>query len=356
MLFKRFLAISFLLGRLWADGFSPQELVLTPGGQIAVGDVQPGQALLGVNPETGEVEPCQVAAVYWLHDWPTVNLQLDEGSIQCAANQVLLNSDGYWVLASDLTAGDRLRREDGSSVAIHGISLETAYADAVAFAVEPHHTLCVGPQGIVAHNILFVVPLVTWVIGSEVVFLSLSTLTITAASALAYWGMSSATDSFNNRRWGSGGPGPSDILLDRTRSSDYGDDGLSPFGTGRPPTSSGGRPPQVPIPVPVSSQPSKRYDPPPPRNAKHGKDARGDISAAPKDGQTALDRALPDPRAPNSEKLTGWSSGQFVEFQETLPNLYHGYVIPWRGVPQPVRKAWQEAGIVTAGGRFIGQS
>ena len=57
-----------------------------------------------------------------------------------------------------------------------------------------------------------------------------------------------------------------------------------------------------------------------------------------------------------SNKLTGYSSGQFVGFRMTSPGLYHGFVIPWSEVPFQLRQDWKAAGIVTAGGRLLDHS
>ena len=244
MTFKRIIAFSCFLGRLYGDGFHPEELILTPGGYVTAETLRPGYSVLGVDPETGALEPCTVSALFIHHDWPAVQLHLDRGPIRCAENQLFLKSDGDWVFASELVAGDQLLCEDGRIDVVAGLSFEALPIDAIGLMVEPHHTLCVGSQGIVAHNFLplIAVPLITWTIGAEVTFLTLSTLGVAAATAATYWGLSKASYAVN-RRWE---PTPSyfDTYM-RNGSDDYGS-GSSPGGQRSSGTSNKSDPSELP--------------------------------------------------------------------------------------------------------------
>ena len=86
------------------------------------------------------------------------------------------------------------------------------------------------------------------------------------------------------------------------------------------------------------------------RAPKHGTKPYGRVSAAPKDGQAALDVSLP--KGGFSNGRFGYSEGQFVEFKQTSDGVFHGYQVPWEKVPEDIQQLWRAEGVVTAGGRF----
>jgi hypothetical protein len=124
--------------------------------------------------------------------------------------------------------------------------------------------------------------------------------------------------------------------------------GWSPTYTGGSSYSSGAMPPDQRPPERESERtgPNGRFE----HSPKHGPRAYGNVSAAPKDGQAALDVSVPK-GAPSNGRF-GYSEGQFVKFQQTSDGVFHGYQIPWAEVPQNIRQLWQAEGVVTAGGRF----
>lgn len=88
-------------------------------------------------------------------------------------------------------------------------------------------------------------------------------------------------------------------------------------------------------------------------NPKHGSVARGNASAAPKNGQAALDYSIPI--GGNSTRRIGidYITGEFVVFPEHLPGRFHGYVVPWDKLTQRMQSALRKAGMVDKKGRIL---
>ncbi|MCG8423818.1 MAG: hypothetical protein MJE77_38470, partial [Proteobacteria bacterium] len=88
-------------------------------------------------------------------------------------------------------------------------------------------------------------------------------------------------------------------------------------------------------------------------NPKHGSVARGNASAAPKNGQAALDYSIPI--GGNSTRRVGidYATGEFVVFPEHLPGRFHGYVVPWDKLTQRMQSALRKAGMADKKGRIL---
>jgi hypothetical protein len=105
--------------------------------------------------------------------------------------------------------------------------------------------------------------------------------------------------------------------------------------------------------APGGGQPSgrARYEPSP----KHGPAQRGDVAAAPRDGQAALDRSVQV--KPTSARRVGVDAAnqELVVFDETYPGqqIFHGHVRSWNQLRPEMQAALRRAGLVDARGRII---
>jgi len=94
-----------------------------------------------------------------------------------------------------------------------------------------------------------------------------------------------------------------------------------------------------------------RYEPSP----KHGPTQRGDVAAAPRDGQAALDRSVQV--KPTSARRVGVdpANQEIVVFDETYlgQQVFHGHVRSWSELRPEMQAALRRAGLVDARGRII---
>jgi hypothetical protein len=88
---------------------------------------------------------------------------------------------------------------------------------------------------------------------------------------------------------------------------------------------------------------------------KHLSIARGDVGAAPTNGQAALNNALQI--SPNSPRMVGVdpSTGEYVVFDETYPGkgIYHGHVREWSELTQEMRTILFQFGATDSRGRIL---
>ena len=106
----------------------------------------------------------------------------------------------------------------------------------------------------------------------------------------------------------------------------------------------------VQVPEPPINLPSLRYEASP----KHTQKARGNIGAAPKNGQAALDESVQV--KPTSPRRVGVdrNANEFVVFDETHPgkSVFHGHVRTWQQLTPEMKNALIKAGKVTKSGKI----
>ncbi|MCM1315467.1 MAG: hypothetical protein NC244_08885 [Alistipes senegalensis] len=72
---------------------------------------------------------------------------------------------------------------------------------------------------------------------------------------------------------------------------------------------------------------------------------------APSDGQAALDNSLPI--GPNTKRRIGISNGEFVVLDNTIGNIFHGHVRPWKKLSQTMQAVLKRAGLVNKKGKIL---
>lgn len=88
-------------------------------------------------------------------------------------------------------------------------------------------------------------------------------------------------------------------------------------------------------------------------NPKHGATSTGRASAAPTNGQAALDYSISG--GGNSSRRVGidYATKEFVVFPQHLPGKYHGYVVPWRDLTNKMQAGLRKAGMADKKGRVL---
>ena len=85
---------------------------------------------------------------------------------------------------------------------------------------------------------------------------------------------------------------------------------------------------------------------------KHGSVPRGRISAAPANGQAALNSSVQVKATSTARVGIDRGTGQFVVFREHGPGEFHGYTVPWKGLTTDQRNALQREGLADHRGRI----
>ena len=85
---------------------------------------------------------------------------------------------------------------------------------------------------------------------------------------------------------------------------------------------------------------------------KHGQTTRGNIGAAPRNGQAALDNSVQVKATSPRRVGVDYETGEFVVFDRTLGNTYHGHVRTWDQLEQGMKNALKKSGMTDARGRI----
>jgi hypothetical protein len=87
---------------------------------------------------------------------------------------------------------------------------------------------------------------------------------------------------------------------------------------------------------------------------KHGRTARGNVSAAPVNGQDALDTSLQIKGTSPRRVGIDYETGDFVVFDQTSEGVFHGHVRAWGDLPPGAQQALRDAGMATRNGKITG--
>jgi len=87
---------------------------------------------------------------------------------------------------------------------------------------------------------------------------------------------------------------------------------------------------------------------------KHGATARGNIGAAPRNGQNALDASVQVKDTSPRRVGIDYQTGEIVVFDETHPGagIFHGHVRSWNQLSQEMKTALYESGLTTKKGKI----
>lgn len=147
------------------NSFPSGTVVHTEEGLVPVEEVQLGDKLFAQDPETGETGYFEVVNIYSHPTDELVRVSLDEGNdvnpdmaganvMDITPGHPVYIEDKGWVIAENLTEGDRLRRADGgwaTVLALEQLQLDTPQR-VYNFTVQGIHTYFVLEVGVLVHN------------------------------------------------------------------------------------------------------------------------------------------------------------------------------------------------------------
>ena len=91
------------------------------------------------------------------------------------------------------------------------------------------------------------------------------------------------------------------------------------------------------------------------QSPRHHKNTKGEVTAAPRYGQTLLDESIQLSSNSTRRIAVDRESKEFVFFEETHPgqNIFHGYLRPWEKMTSIMRKVAIDAGFCDRKGKII---
>lgn len=134
------------------NSFSPETPVWTAEGQVPIGELAVGDAVLGYHEATGNTDTYTVTAV-WAHEDPVVvALTIDAEVITTTREHPFYVLLREWVPAEKLRVGDSIRRADGSYGVVAAVDQAAHPQVMYNLSVATAHTFFVGDVGWLVHN------------------------------------------------------------------------------------------------------------------------------------------------------------------------------------------------------------
>lgn len=135
---------------------STTPVALADGTVVPIGTVEPGWLVATWDPEHGRVSAGRVLHTSASRSTRTVRLTLseggDEGELTASADHRVLTTDGGWVPAQRLVAGDRVVATRHGSAAVVSASDVAEPIEVCNLVVSGPHDFVVGALGVVVHN------------------------------------------------------------------------------------------------------------------------------------------------------------------------------------------------------------
>jgi hypothetical protein len=85
---------------------------------------------------------------------------------------------------------------------------------------------------------------------------------------------------------------------------------------------------------------------------KHGTTSRGNVSAGPRNGQSALDNSIQVKDTSPRRVGVDYQTREFVVFDQTSPGKFHGHVRTWQQLTQEMKNALVKSGLVSSSGKI----
>jgi hypothetical protein len=132
--------------------FTPDTLVATAAGSIAIASLKVGDTVMAYDPKTGQTGSHTVTAVMSHTDAVVEHLRLDSGPIETTPNHPFFTADRGWVVAGSLTIGEQIRTESGRNATVVAFTLDSTPSTMWDLTVDGAHTFFVGPGAALVHN------------------------------------------------------------------------------------------------------------------------------------------------------------------------------------------------------------
>lgn len=130
------------------------EVLMADGSRRPIGEIEVGDDVLALDPETGERGSRQVTHV-WVHEDDLSTLDTGAGSVTTTRDHPFWNeTEQRWEDAADLDTGDHLLGVDGRQVEVSGLSPASTRGTAYNLTVDGVHTYFVraGDADVLVHN------------------------------------------------------------------------------------------------------------------------------------------------------------------------------------------------------------
>ena len=130
------------------------EVLMADGSSKPIGEIEVGDDVLALDPETSE-RGSRVVTNVWVHQDDLSTLDTDSGSLTTTLDHPFWNdTEQRWEDAADLDAGDRLLSADGDRVGVIGLSDTATRGTAYNLTVDGLHTyfVRVGDDDVLVHN------------------------------------------------------------------------------------------------------------------------------------------------------------------------------------------------------------
>ena len=132
--------------------FTPQTTVVTPGGDVPIGELEAGDEVIARDESTGETSTREVTAVLVHADAVTGTVVIDGEVIETTPEHPFFTLDRGFVRAAELRPGDLVATEDGTPGTVGSVTWDGGPAVMYNLSVAVDHTFFVGEGGWWVHN------------------------------------------------------------------------------------------------------------------------------------------------------------------------------------------------------------
>jgi len=166
-------------------GFVEGTLVHTSTGPDTIQNIRVNDRLFSFSTETGKIVESRVTKV---HRFPVDQIV----KLVISGEKLYLNPDhkfylpdsGEWIAAKDLDIDTVLLNKKGENLLVEDIEFIQGREWLYDISVEDTENYFVGKNEILVHNFVFVIPVVTWVIGQGLVWITAATIIATVVTVV----------------------------------------------------------------------------------------------------------------------------------------------------------------------------
>lgn len=318
------LCLFFDIAYLYAEGFLADTLVKTPSKCLYIEQLQPKDTIISCCVDSADYHiPSIISKISNSSGDFFIQINIGNTKICCAPNQQFYSyNQQQWIRADSLTLDDFLMNDSNTAIAIDSLEYIEQSCILHSLTLTANHTYYVSEHNIIAHNALPIMMASTVII--ESVIAPIIKTCLAAGTALLgvhfakrkmhqhYAGNIDSHSSSSN--YNSYYPDPNDPNDDKNKTKNEHPHGIykdAPY---------------------------------------HHKNAYGNKSKCPNDGQRCLDYSI----CVGNKRVAIEGDG-FVVLHRTQPGEYHGFKVPWKHLEDDLRAVLIKHGFVRKTGKIIRQ-
>lgn len=127
------------------NSFTADTLVAVPDGSRPISDIEVGDVVLGLHPETGAVEPFEVIEIIKSYESTIIEVTINGALLETTREHLFFTEKRGWVSAKNLTIDDRIQTIDGEFGSVDSIAVvKGEYQPVYNLMVEKAYTFYVG--------------------------------------------------------------------------------------------------------------------------------------------------------------------------------------------------------------------